>query len=107
MGALGVVVGGEGIQLGLQAGEGGGGVLAGEPFLQGLVEAFGFPTGLRVVGAAVGQADAQGGQLAFQRDPAAAAVEPCEDGPASWGNGAPAIRYCAEYSSIGGARSAR
>ena len=34
VGALGVVVGGEGIELGLQPGDAGGGVLAGEPFLQ-------------------------------------------------------------------------
>jgi hypothetical protein len=47
---LGVVVGGEGIQLGLQPGEGGGGVLAGEPFLQRLVQPLDLSAGLRLTG---------------------------------------------------------
>ena len=76
----GVVVGGEGIQLGLQFGDGGGRVLAGEPFFEGLVEALDLAAGLRVVGPAVAEPDPQGGELAFERDPAAAAVEAGEDG---------------------------
>jgi len=54
VGAVLVVVVGEGVELGLQGGEGGrGGGLAGEPVLQGLVQAFDFAAGLRVVGLAV------------------------------------------------------
>lgn len=53
---------------------------AGEPFLQRLVQPPGLPAGLRVVGSAVAQGDAQGGEFTFQGDPAAAAVEPGEDG---------------------------
>ena len=41
--SVGVVVLGEGVQLGLQVGQGGGGGLAGQPFLQGGVEAFDAP----------------------------------------------------------------
>ena len=41
------------LEEGLQFGEGGGGVLAGEPFFEGLVEAFDLAAGLRVVGARV------------------------------------------------------
>jgi len=78
--AAGVVVGGEGIQLGLQPGGGGGGVLAGEPVLEGLVQAFDLPAGLRVVGAAVAEGDPQRGEFALKGDPAAAAVKAGEDG---------------------------
>ncbi len=43
----------EGVELGLELFEGGGWGLTGEPFLQGLVEAFHFAAGLGVVGAGV------------------------------------------------------
>ena len=53
-----VVVGlDEGVQLGLQLDEGGGAGLAGEPFFEGLVEAFDFPAGGRVVGGGVDLGD--------------------------------------------------
>jgi hypothetical protein len=71
--ADGVVVAGEGVELVLQGGDVAGGGLAGEPFLQGLVEALDLAAGLRVVGAGVPEADVQGGQLDLQGDPAAAA----------------------------------
>jgi hypothetical protein len=48
-----VVVGGEGVELGLQAGEVSGGGLGGEPFLDGLLEPLDLALGLRVVGLAV------------------------------------------------------
>ena len=75
----GVVVGGEGIQLGLQPTDGGGGVLAGEPVLEGLVQSLDLAAGLRVVGPAVAVGDPQRGELAFERDPAAAPVEAGKD----------------------------
>ena len=53
VGALGVVDDAEQVELGLELGEGGGAGLFGEPPLDGLVEAFGFPVALRVVGAGV------------------------------------------------------
>jgi hypothetical protein len=76
----GVVVGGELVELGLQAAGGGGQVVAGEPFLQGLVEALDLAAGLRVVGAAMAEPDPERGEFAFERDPAAAAVKAGEDG---------------------------
>jgi hypothetical protein len=75
-----VAVAGEGVELGLQPADGGGGVLAGEPFFQGLVEALDLAAGLRVVGAGAAVGDPEGGELAFQRDPAAAAVAAGEHG---------------------------
>ena len=75
----GVVVGGELVELGLQPADGGGGVVAGEPFFEGLVEALDLAAGLRVVGAAVSEGYPQRGEFAFERDPAAAAVEAGED----------------------------
>jgi hypothetical protein len=48
-----VVDGGELAGLALQAGEGGGGALGTEPFLQGLLEPPGFALGLGMAGAAV------------------------------------------------------
>ena len=63
MRADGVVVAGEGVQLGLQDRDGGGGWLTGQPFLEGLVESFDLAAGLRVVGAGVPEADVQGGQF--------------------------------------------
>jgi hypothetical protein len=80
VGPGGVVAGGELVELGLQAADGGGQVVAGEPFLQGLVEALDLAAGLRVVGAAVTEPDPERGGLAFERDPAAAAVKAGEDG---------------------------
>ena len=44
------------------------------------MEAPGLAAGLRVVGAAVAEPDPPGGELAFERDPAAAAVEAGEHG---------------------------
>ena len=46
----GVVVAGEGVELGLQVGEGRGGGPGGEPFLQGLLEPFDFALGLGLTG---------------------------------------------------------
>jgi hypothetical protein len=47
---VGVVVAGEGVELGLELGEGGGlGVLGGQPLLQCLLESFDFALGLGVV----------------------------------------------------------
>ena len=46
-----VVVGGEGVELGLQFGEVGGQGLAAEPFLEGLLKAFDLAAGLGVEGA--------------------------------------------------------
>jgi hypothetical protein len=63
--AAGVVVGGEAVELGLQGAGGGGGPLAGEPFLQGLVEALDLAAGLRVAGAGVAVGDACGEQFAL------------------------------------------
>src|SRR5690242_13459919 len=76
--SLGVVAGGEGVKLGLQCCDGGGRVLAGQPFLQGLVQPLDFPAGLGMVGPGVAQADAQRGELAFEGDPATAAVKASE-----------------------------
>ena len=55
----GVVVAGELVELGLQFGEGGGGGLGAEPFLQGLLESLYFALGLGVAGPAVLLGDAQ------------------------------------------------
>jgi len=55
--ALGVVVAGEAVQLGLEGFDRGGGFLFGEPFLLGLVEPFDLAAGLGVVGAGVVKAD--------------------------------------------------
>ena len=62
-------------------GQGLGRGLAGEPFLEGLVEAFYFAAGLRVVGAAVAKADAAAVQGHFEGDSAGAAVAAGEDSP--------------------------
>ena len=58
--ALLVVVVAELVELGLQGGEGGRGVLAGEPVLQRLMQPFDLAAGLWVVGLGVGQGDAEG-----------------------------------------------
>jgi hypothetical protein len=57
MGADGVVVGDEVVELALEAGDGRRRRLGGEPAFLGLVEAFDFAAGLGVVGAGVGEAD--------------------------------------------------
>jgi hypothetical protein len=80
---LGVVVGGEGIELGLQAADRDGRFLAAEPFVEGLVEPFDLPAGLRVVRPAVAEPNAQGGELTFERDPPAAAVKTVKTAPLS------------------------
>ena len=61
VGPLGVVDGGEGVEQGLQLGQGGWSWSGGEPAFEGLVEAFDFALGLWVVGLAVFLGDAQGG----------------------------------------------
>jgi hypothetical protein len=62
-----VVVAGEGVQQGLQVGEGGGlGVLGGQPFLQGLPEPLHFALGLGVVRLPVLLRDAQAAQLVLE-----------------------------------------
>ena len=73
--AGGVVVAGELAELVLQFGEGGGGGLGAEPFLQGLLESLYFALGLGVAGAAVFLGDAQAAQLVLQAVAAAAAAE--------------------------------
>jgi hypothetical protein len=70
----GVVVAGELVELGLELGEGAGGGLGGEPFLQGLLESFDLALGLRVVRPAVLLADAEAAQLVLQAVAAAAAA---------------------------------
>ena len=72
--ALVVVVVGEGVQLGLQLGDGGRGGLPGEPVLQALMQSLHLAAGHRMVGLGVGQGDAEGDGFAFQGDPAVAAV---------------------------------
>jgi hypothetical protein len=76
-----VVVGGEGVELGLELFLGGGGVLMGEVFLQGLVEALDLAAGLGVVGAGVLGADAQGQQFQFQVPGGVVLVVRTEDEP--------------------------
>jgi hypothetical protein len=75
----GVVGVGERVELGLEPGDGGAEVMCGEPAFEGLVEAFDLAAGLGVVGAGVGQSDVQRGQVAFERDLAAAAGGGGED----------------------------
>jgi len=55
-------------------GDGAGGALLGQPFLEGLVEAFDFAAGLGVVGAGVFVVDADGEQLEFDGAGAVAAL---------------------------------
>jgi hypothetical protein len=64
----------------LQAGEGLGRRLGGEPFLLGLLEALDLPAGLRMVCAGVVEPDPEPAELDLQGDSAAAAGEPGEDG---------------------------
>jgi hypothetical protein len=56
----------EGVELGLQVGEGGGSGLAGEPFFEGLVEAFDFSAGGGVVGGGVDLDDPEAAELVFK-----------------------------------------
>ena len=81
--ALGVVVGGEGVQLGLQVRERAGAGLAGQPFLQRLVEAFDLAAGGGVIRLGVPELDAEGDCFAFQGDPAVAAVGAVNTAPLS------------------------
>jgi hypothetical protein len=76
--ALAVVAGSEGVEQGLQLGEGGGlGRLGGQPFLQGLPEPFHLALGLGVVRLAVLLLRAEAAQLVLQAVAAAfAAGEP-------------------------------
>ena len=68
-----VVDGGEGVQEGLELGEGGWlGGLGGEPGLEGLPEAFDLALGLRVGGPAVLLLDAEAAQFGFEAVAAAA-----------------------------------
>ena len=72
-----VVIAGELVELGLQLGEGGGGDLGAQPFLQGLLESFDFALGLGVAGPSVLLGDAQAAQFVLQAVAAAfAAGEP-------------------------------
>nr|WP_254902513.1 hypothetical protein [Mycobacterium simiae] len=66
VGAHGVVVLGEGVELGLEVGDTGRWGLAVQPFFEGLVEAFDLAAGLGVVGPGVFEDDAQGGQFGLQ-----------------------------------------
>lgn len=69
MGAVGAVVvvdGGEGVEQGLQFGDGGWVRAGGQPAFEGLVEAFDFALGLGMIGVAVFLGDAQGCQEAFE-----------------------------------------
>ena len=77
---VGVVDVGEGVELGLLVVQCLCGVAGGQPAVEGLVEAFDFAAGLGVVGTRVDQADAEGGQVAFERDLTAAARLGGEDG---------------------------
>src|SRR5580700_797780 len=75
VGPAGVVVGGEGIQEGLELGEGGGLVwLGGQPSVQGLPEPLDLALGLRVVRAAVLLGGAEPAQLVLEGVAAAAAA---------------------------------
>jgi hypothetical protein len=69
-----VVFVGEGIELGLQFGDGGGAGLAGEPFFECLMEAFNFPAGGGVVGGGVDLLYAQAVQFGFEAVAAAFAA---------------------------------
>ena len=71
---LGVVVGGEGVELGLELGQGGCRGLGGQPFLQGLLESLDFALGLGVVRAAVLLLDPEAAQFVLQAVAAAAAA---------------------------------
>lgn len=68
VGSLVVVVGDEGVELGLQFGEVGGRWAAAEPFLEGLLEAFDLAAGLGVVGAGRLGDDTDGAQLDLEAD---------------------------------------
>lgn len=65
MGAAVVVFVGEGVELGLELGQGCGSGLAGEPAFEGLVESFDFAAGGGVIGGGVDLAHAQAVQFGF------------------------------------------
>jgi hypothetical protein len=67
----------------VEAGDGPGGWLGGEPLLLGLLEPLHLPAGLRVVGPGVVEPDAQSPELDLEGDPAAAAGNAGEDCPLS------------------------
>jgi len=66
VGAAVVVFVDEGVELGLEFGDGGGAGLAGEPFFEGLVEAFDFPAGGGVVRGGVDVVDAEAVEFGFE-----------------------------------------
>src|SRR6266508_2182789 len=68
VGAVPVVAVAEGVELGLELGEGAGGVEGGEVFLEGLVEAFELPAGLGVVGAGGDLVDSQSADPGLEDD---------------------------------------
>jgi len=81
VGALLVVVAPEGVELGLELAQGPGPGLGSKPLLQGPVEAFDLPAGLRVVRGGVLLLDPESGQLGLEPvagNPAAAPA--CEPG---------------------------
>lgn len=69
-----VVFVGEGVELGLELGEGGGFGLFLQPAFEGLVEAFDFPAGGGVVGGGVDLADLQAAEFGFEAVASAAAA---------------------------------
>lgn len=79
MGPLAVVVVAEVVELVLERGQCGRWGLAGEPALEGLVEALDFAAGLGVVGPGVAEVDPSGVQGDLEDDPAGASVAAGED----------------------------
>ncbi len=69
----GVVVAGEGVELRLEPADGGRSRLAGEPFLERLMEPFDLAAGLWVIRAGMAEHDAPGVEGDLERDPATAA----------------------------------
>jgi hypothetical protein len=78
---LSVVVVDEPVELALQRPDRGGGWLRGQPLLLGLVKAFDFAAGLRVVGPGVAELHPEEAEFDLQGDPALAALFGGEDGP--------------------------
>jgi hypothetical protein len=66
VGALVVVVGGQGVELGLQFGDGGRGGLGGQPFLERLLEPLDLALGLRVVRLAVLLVDSEAAEFVLE-----------------------------------------
>jgi hypothetical protein len=75
-----VVVGDEGVELGLQRPDGRRRGAGGEPVLQGLVEPFDLAAGLGVIGPGVPELHAELEEFCFERDPTGAAVGAGEHG---------------------------